>query len=161
MGQVLEEQCNIATQNNRPVAQVRMLITRRISQDRHYDDPTATEIAAIYVGDDGATPDPRDREIAIYNAGDNNTTKIKAMSQNEDPVIYPLLFYSGEFGWHVDVQRNQLQQRENARNPRMHVSLNEIYAYRVAVHEGFSAIHRSKLLFQTISGGCLHQNRWQ
>ena len=65
VGQVLEEQCNIATQNNRPVAQVRMLITQRISQDRHYDDPTATEIAAIYAGDDGAPPDPRDREIAI------------------------------------------------------------------------------------------------
>ena len=149
MGQVLEEQRNIATQNNRPVAQVWMLITRRISQDRRYDDPTATEIAAISVGDDGAPPDPCDREIAIYSAGDNNTIKIKATSQNADPMTYPLLFYSGEFGWHVNLRRNQLQQRENARNPRMRCS-RRFFCY-------------SSLLvaFPTISGGCLHQNRWQ
>ena len=53
----------------------------------------------------------------------------------------------------VELPRNpppvqQARQRLWAANPRQRISLNEFYAFRIAVHDPFSTIHRSKLLFQ-------------
>ena len=79
MGQVLQRERQLAAANNQPIAPVRMIIATRPFQDRRYNNPTASEIAAVYVGDDGAAPNPQHRDIEIYPAdrGGNNTTKIK------------------------------------------------------------------------------------
>ena len=151
MGEVLQRERQIATANNQPLAPVRMIIATRPFQDRRYDNPTASEIAAVYVGDDGAAPDPKHRDIEIYPAdrGGNSTVKIKVTSQNADPMTYPVLFFHGEFGWNTEVRRNA---RPNARRQgnttRTRITLNEFYAFRVAVRDNFSAIHLSRLLFQ-------------
>eukprot|EP00795_Rhopilema_esculentum_P017895 gene17895-biopygen2704 len=63
MGQVLERERNNAVANNQPLPPVRMIIAQRPFQDRRYDYPIATEIAAVYVGDEGAPPDPGNRDI--------------------------------------------------------------------------------------------------
>ena len=98
MGQVVERERNNAAANNQPLPPVRMIIAQRPFQDRRYDNPTATEIAAVYVGDEGAPPDTANRDIVIYHTANNNTTEIKATSPNADPMTYPLLFFHGEFG---------------------------------------------------------------
>ena len=56
MGEVLQRERQIAAANNQPLAPVRMIIATHPFQDRCFDNPTASEIAAVYVGDDGASP---------------------------------------------------------------------------------------------------------
>ena len=64
-------------------------------------------------------------------------------------MTYPLLFFNGELGWNVDLQRN-ICANEWQRDVRCRarLTLNEFYAYRIAVRDNFSAIHLSRLLFQ-------------
>ena len=64
-------------------------------------------------------------------------------------MTYPLLFFHGEMGWNVNIQRNVVateRQRDVRRRARL--TLNEFYAFRIAVRDNFSAIHRSRLLLQ-------------
>ena len=72
---------------------IRMVIAKHPFQDRRYDNPRATEIAAIYVGTDGAPPNPADRDLEIYPVDNNayNTVKIRAISPNAEPMTYPQL----------------------------------------------------------------------
>ena len=86
MGQILERERNSAAANNQPVPPVRMIMARCPHQDRRYDDPVAREVAAVYVGNDGAPPNPADRDIVIYPTADNNTIHIQATSPNADPI---------------------------------------------------------------------------
>ena len=150
MGQILQRERQTAA-NNQAVQPVRMIIATCPYQDRHYDNPTTTEIAAVYVENDGAAPNPGDRDLEIYPADNNanNTVKIKATSPNADPMTYPLLFFHGDFGWSVDIQRNAIHnERQRGARRRTRLTLNEFYAYRVAVRDNFSTIHLSRLLFQ-------------
>ena len=108
MGHILQRERQTAAANNQPVQPVKMIIATRPFQDRRYANPTTTEIAAVYVGNDGAAPNPADRDLEVYPAQPNapNTVQIKATSPNADPMTYPLLFFHGEMGWSVDIQRN-------------------------------------------------------
>ena len=82
-------------------------------------------------------------------ANANNTLKFKATSPNADPMTYPLLFIHGEMGWSVDLQQNALpNERQRGARRRERLTLNEFYAYRVAIRDIFSSIHSSRLLFQ-------------
>ena len=128
-----------------------MIIAKRPFQDRRYANPTTTEIAAVYVGNDGAAPNPADRDLEVYPAQPNapNTVKIKATSPNADPMTYPLLFFNGELGWNVDLQRTiGANERQQGARRRARLTLTEFYAYRIAVRDKFSSIHLSRLLFQ-------------
>ena len=151
MGHILQRERQIAAANNQPVQPVRMVIAKRPFQDRRYDNPTTTEIAAVYVGNDGAPPNPGERDLELYSADNNadNTVKIKATSPNADPMTCPLLFFHGDFGWSIDIQQNAIpNERLQGARRRTRLTLNEFYAYRVAVCDNFSTIHLSRLLFQ-------------
>ena len=66
MGQILQRERQLAAANNQPLPPIRLIIAKRPFQDRRYDNPTATEIAAVYVGnDDGAAPNPADRDLEV------------------------------------------------------------------------------------------------
>ena len=65
MGHILQMERQIATANNQPVRPVKMIIAKRPFQDRRYANPTTTEIAAVYVGNDGAAPNPADRDLEV------------------------------------------------------------------------------------------------
>ncbi|XP_065061666.1 uncharacterized protein LOC135688676 [Rhopilema esculentum] len=148
MGQILKRERNNAAANNQPLPEVRKIIAQRPFQDRRYDNPIATEIAAVYVGDEGAPPDPANRDIVIYHTAKHNTTKIKATSPNADPMTYSLLFFQRELGWIIELGRNQQLPAAHRPYQRERISLNKFYAYRIACRDGFSTIHRAKLLFQ-------------
>ena len=79
MGHILQQERQLAAANNQPVRPVKMIIATRPFQDRRYANPTTTEIAAVYVGHDGAAPNPADRDLEVYPAQPNapNTVKIK------------------------------------------------------------------------------------
>ena len=65
MGQILQRVQQLAAANNQPVPPIRMVIAKCPFQDRHCDNPTATEIAALYVGNDGAAPNPAVRDLEV------------------------------------------------------------------------------------------------
>ena len=151
MGHILERERQLVPASNQPVRPVKMIIATRPFQDRQYANRTTTEIAAVYVGNDGAAPNPADRDLEVYPAQPNapNTVKIKATSPNADPMTYPLLFFHGEMGWSVDIQRNVVpNERQQGARRRARLSLNEFYAFRIAVRNNFSTIHLSRLLLQ-------------
>ena len=151
MDQILRRQRQIAAESNQPLQPVRMVIATRPFQNGRYANPTTTEIAAVYVGNDGAAPNPADRDLEIYPADNNgnNTVKIKATSSNADPFTCPLLFIHGEMGWSVDIQQHAVaNERQQGVRRRARLTLNEFYAYRAAVRDNFSTIHLSHLLFQ-------------
>ena len=64
-GQILERERQLAAENNESPPPIRMIIAKHPFQDRRNSDPTATEIAALYVGNDGAAPNPSDRDLEV------------------------------------------------------------------------------------------------
>ena len=66
MGQSHQRERQLAAANNEPAPPIRMVIAQRPFQDRRYADPTATEIAAVYGGNDGAAPNPSDRDLEVH-----------------------------------------------------------------------------------------------
>ena len=79
---------------------------------RRYNFPTSNEIAAVFVGENGAPPVNRD--IIIY-PNDSPPARIAYTSCHLDPMSYPLLFIHGEFGWHTELQHVQ-ERRTRVRN---------------------------------------------
>ena len=143
LGTILEQERQRAVANNMQLPEIRMIINRRQGQDRRYDDPTAAEIAAVYVGDDGAPPSPEDRDIIIYPTGTELTIHLNALSPNADPMTYPLFFPFAERGWGPDLRQCEAEGRPIGKR----ISLCQYYAFRVAYRDD-SIIHHGGLLFQ-------------
>ena len=79
---------------------------------RRYNEPTHDEVAAVFIGEDGAPPVNRD--IVIY-PRDRPPQRISYMSCNLDPMCYPLLFPRGDPGWHNAIENNEEQQLKRHR----------------------------------------------
>ncbi len=159
MGDVLQEEQQGSVAAAADMPPVKMIITSRTQQDIQYNNPTATEDAAVYFGDDEGPPVLSKKEIVIYPTHQQQTQHINAISEHADPVTYPLLFFHGEFGWspdlHLTIRLQQLPQEQQIQNqqatPHRHreqVSIAQFYAYHVSIRGKFSAIHRGALLFQ-------------
>ena len=94
---------------------------------RRYNHPTAREVAAVFVSQDGAPPSNRDivvwpREEACF--------RISEISEYIDPLTYVLLLPSGTPGWHPD-----LKQREDRRGKvRDRLTTLQFYAPRLMVY---------------------------
>ena len=66
MGHILQRARQLSAANNQPISPIGLVFNKRPFQDRCYDNPTATEIAAVYVGnDDGGAPNPADRDLEV------------------------------------------------------------------------------------------------
>ena len=135
----MEEEQRAARENVRP---------RKISMQfkcgpdaRRFNTPTNNEIAAIFVGEDGAPPIHRD--VIVYPTAEQKH-RISYLSSHLDSMIYPLLFPNGEQGWHINMEHVP-EHRTPVRNK---VTMQEYYIYRLAIRNGFSALHRSGKLFQ-------------
>ena len=59
-------------------------------------------------------------------------------------MIYPLLFPRGDLGWHCELQHDESHATAKCNR----VTMFQFYAYRLAIRNCFSAIHRSRKLFQ-------------
>ena len=86
-----EELC--ASVENRAVREVRLHFKCSPDQ-RRYNEPTHDEVAAVFIGEDGAPPVNRD--IVIYPR--DRSPQLSHMSCNLDPMCYPLLFPRGDPG---------------------------------------------------------------
>ncbi|GBM14378.1 hypothetical protein AVEN_246551-1 [Araneus ventricosus] len=86
-----------------PTVNVKMIFMEHPDLDMHrYNVPTSrTEVAAIFVGDDGEPP--ANRDIYIYPIGEG-CKNISPLNQCNDPMVYPLLFPRGEQGWSNEME---------------------------------------------------------
>ncbi|GBM74539.1 hypothetical protein AVEN_126588-1 [Araneus ventricosus] len=107
-----------------------------------YNAPTSrTEVAAIFVGDEGEPP--ANRDICIYSVADSYKN-ILPLNQCSDPMIYPLLFPNRECGWNSNMEH--VEERRSAE--RVRVTQLQYYFYRFAVRNVFSILDKSGKLFQ-------------
>eukprot|EP00794_Sanderia_malayensis_P000885 gene885-biopygen151 len=112
IGEILQQQQEEATAANEPVPTFDMIIASRANQDRRYNSPAASEIAAIYSTKDGCAPDPNERAMHIQRR-DSYLIDIKATNPTADPLTYPLLFPLGEHCWVQQSQDYQLSTRKS------------------------------------------------
>ncbi|XP_053147640.1 uncharacterized protein LOC128343121 [Hemicordylus capensis] len=93
-------------------AKVQMIFMEQANLDhRRYNAPSShTEVAAIFVGEDGEPPSNRD--ICIYPIGETCQI-ISPMNCNTDPMVYLLLFPHGECGWHIGMAH--VEERRSAK----------------------------------------------
>ena len=140
MAEVEREEQVRAGQENRPPSVVSMVM--REGDDRRRDNaPLHQEVAAIFVGNDGAPPAARD--IVVY-PRDQPLRHISHISCNIDPMMYPIIFPRGEPGW--DENLNHVRERATAVRNRL--TQLEYYIYRIAIRRDFSALHLAGKLFQ-------------
>lgn len=107
MSEVEKAEIAAAEEEKRPKLNLRMLFqnTRpRGLSGRVYDVPTANEVAVIYVGEEGVVP--AESALAVHERGVKLTT-ISHLDSRGDPLTYPLLFPTGEDGWHPDLLDSQ------------------------------------------------------
>ena len=118
------------------------MVFREGRDERRYNVPLHDEVAAVFVGEDGAPPGNHD--IVAY-PKDHPLQNISHMNPNCDPMMYPILFPSGQKGW------DHTEQHTQDHRTAIHNRLTQLqyYSYRLAVRCGFSAIHQAgKLLHQ-------------
>ncbi|GBO38990.1 hypothetical protein AVEN_261850-1 [Araneus ventricosus] len=134
-----------------PSVNVKMVFMEHPDLDLlRYNAPTSrTEVAAIFVGDDGEPPTNRD--ICIYPVADG-CRNISSLYQCSDPIVYPLLFPHGECGWNSNMEH--VEERISAK--RVRVTQLQYYSYRFAVQKSHVimrvAVHlpnQKQVLFQS------------
>ena len=109
---------------------------------RRYNHPTVKEVAAVFLGEDGAPPAYRDivvwpREHRCYRVSDDN--------EHIDPLTYVLLLPSGTRGWNSHLQHND--EHRSAKYQR--VTCIQFYSHRLMVYDKDSVLpHGGGLLFQ-------------
>ncbi|XP_057310253.1 uncharacterized protein LOC130648232 [Hydractinia symbiolongicarpus] len=134
-----EETARAAAENRQP--SVVSMVMREGNDRRRYNAPLHQEVAAIFVGNDGAPPAARD--IVVY-PRNQPLRQIPHISCNIDPMMYPILFPRGEPGW----DPNMAHVREHATGVRNRLTQLEYYIYRIAIRREFSALHLAGKLFQ-------------
>ena len=68
---------------------------KKVTDNKRHNLPSHDEVAAIFVGEDGAPTNP---DFAVYPRG-RPLQRIYCTSPNLDPMVYPLLFPRGDPGW--------------------------------------------------------------
>ena len=92
------------------VNKISMYFKRETSDDpRRYNIPKIGEIAVIFDGENGQ---PTVSDFMVHSKTDDNeyiSSKLNMLSQNCDPMIYPLIFFNGESGWRPDIEHTTIK----------------------------------------------------
>jgi hypothetical protein len=95
---------------------VTLIFTRNLHDDqRIYNAPrTSDDVAIVYVADrDGNIPAGLD--FAVQPSNSNTLKRINMLSKHLDPMIFPVFFPNGDFGWTTNMSHN-IDHATNARN---------------------------------------------
>ncbi|XGW24731.1 hypothetical protein V3C99_006299, partial [Haemonchus contortus] len=135
---VEEELC--ADREGRPAKAVRMVFETPANVDRRrYNAPTANEVAAIYVGNDGDVP--AEHSLAVHLRGGGLQT-IRVIDSECDPLTYPILLLRGELGWHPNMLKNPSDRR------RTRITQKEYYSSMIPARDYFNPFHFAGKLHQ-------------
>nr|KAJ0188926.1 hypothetical protein LSAT_V11C900458960 [Lactuca sativa] len=120
------------------------LIGRRQQDGRTYNLPTASEVAALIVGDIGNSIDNRD---IIVKTKSGNLQRINELHPAYLALQYQLLFPYGDDGYRVDIPHRGVTCSTN--NKRCYCTMREFFSYRIQDRVNiFSLILNSRRLFQ-------------
>jgi len=115
----------------------------KTSEDvRRYNHPSVREVAAVFIGSDGAPPDNRDirvwpRDESVYNIPEQN--------EHVDPLTYVLLFPEGLAGWHEKLKH--CRTHSTAKYTRL--TTLQFYSHRLMIFDKENPLpHAAGLLFQ-------------
>ena len=140
MSEVEQAENSRAAAAGEPPKTVKMVFQEK-GDARRYNAPT-DEVAAVFVGNDGAPPGNHD--IVVY-PKDKPLRNISYLNKHCDPMMYPLLFPNGQLGWDLTEPHNP----SYATSSRKTVTQLQYYSHRLAIRSHqFSAIHRSGKLMQ-------------
>jgi len=117
---------------------------------RVYNMPSASEVAAVWVeGDDGTA---NDRDIIVYPRSQGGLQRVSQLSGSYDSMQYPLLFPRGQQGWHPQVLAVQLSDNGRpgqGRRERGTVTCMQYYSYLLHHRSSHpSLLHLGGRLFQ-------------
>ncbi|XP_052626960.1 uncharacterized protein LOC128133528 [Lactuca sativa] len=131
-------------QKNSEVDMKLRLIGRREQDGRTYNLPTASEVAALIIGDISDSIEKRDIVVQTKNGC---LQRISELHPSYLPLQYPLLFPYGDDGYSVDILHRGVSFTNNSK--RAKCTMREYFAYRVQDRDhSFSLILNSRRLFQ-------------
>nr|KAJ0194029.1 hypothetical protein LSAT_V11C800414390 [Lactuca sativa] len=120
------------------------LIGRRQQDGRTYNLPSASEVAALIVGDIGDAIDNRD---IIVTTKSGSLQRINELHPSYLALQYPLLFPYGDDGYRVDIPHRDSDDPTNRKH--RNCTMREFFAYRIQDRVNvFSLILNSRRLFQ-------------
>src|SRR2546423_2770538 len=106
---------NLLKQN--PLLDLKLVITNNRTKDsRRYNTPSASEVAAIMIGD-GQETENQNRDI-ILQPHEGGIQRISEIHRAYTPLHYVLMFPRGEDGWHPNISiHNDLMRGEDGWHP--------------------------------------------
>nr|CDJ83292.1 uncharacterized protein LOC100903664 [Haemonchus contortus] len=134
----LEEEAR-AARERRSAMPVKMIFQGSNLDPRRYNEPTANEVAVVYVGEEGDVPVEHNLAVHLRSGGLRN---IRVYDAGCDPLSYPILFPRGELGWHPNMRKNPSERR------RTRITQKEYYSNMIAVRAGFNPLHFCGKLYQ-------------
>ncbi|KAK9071760.1 hypothetical protein SSX86_008189 [Deinandra increscens subsp. villosa] len=131
--------------NDAPVPNIRLrLVGRREKDGRTYNLPTASEIAALIIGDIGDSINNRD---IIVETQTRDLKRISELHPSYLALQYPLLFPHGEDGYRVDIPHRDLPSSSNSK--RSNCTMREFFCYKIQDRDNtFSLILNARRLLQ-------------
>ncbi|EFO97109.1 hypothetical protein CRE_30483 [Caenorhabditis remanei] len=140
MFEVEKEEKEKAALEKRPERTVKMTFQIRSQDDqRRYQNPTADEIAVVYVGDEEEIPGKRG--LTVHQKS-GQLQSLHVIDPNCDPMTYPLLFPKGQMGWHPKIPYAR------KKGNRVNVTMREFYAFNLHVRKTFRPLFRAGKLMQ-------------
>jgi hypothetical protein len=120
------------------------LVGKRDMDGRTYNLPTASEVAALIVGDIGDSFENRD---IIVKTRSGDLQRISALHPSYLALQYPLLFPYGDDGYRVDIPHRDVVDLSNSKRP--HCTMREFFAYRIQDRaDEYSLLLNARRLFQ-------------
>ncbi|CAH1440172.1 unnamed protein product [Lactuca virosa] len=131
-------------QKNPQVDMKLRLIRRRQRDGRTYNLPTASEVAALIVGD---ICESIEKRYIVVETKTGFLQRISELHPSYLPLQYPLLFPYGDDGYSVDILHRGVSFTTNSK--RAKCTMREYFAFRIQDRDHlFSLILNSKRLFQ-------------
>ncbi|RID65587.1 hypothetical protein BRARA_D00772 [Brassica rapa] len=121
------------------------IISSRAKDGRTYDTPTASEVAALILGDFNLDMDKRD--IVLQEKQTGWLKRISEIHPSYLALQYPLIFTYGEDGFRLEIKKRETE--ATAKLKRQTISMRQWYAFRLQERENecHTLLH-SKRLFQ-------------
>lgn len=139
---------NNSFSNNEPIKEVRLIFTRNVHDDkRTYNAPTTSnDVALVFSTDRDGNMQNANLDFCVQPNSSRTVQRINPLSRHIDPMVFPLLFPSGESGWTTLVkQRANGDQATVARS----ITPLQFYSYRIAVRNNiFNPLHFAGKLYQ-------------
>ncbi|XP_052622519.1 uncharacterized protein LOC128127849 [Lactuca sativa] len=127
-----------------PEVDMKLRLIERREQDGTYNLPTASEVAALIIGDISDSIEKRDIIVQTKNGC---LQRISELHPSYLPLQYPLLFPYGDDGYSVDILHRGVSLTNNSK--RAKCTMREYFAYRIQDKDySFSLILNSRRLFQ-------------